>query len=295
MMLSLNLNSDLPLNSFKEASRLAESAGYSRIWIGESISYGHSFPLLAMAAQTTSRIQIGAGILSPQLNRCHHIIRAFQTLREAYGERFAVALAPGDAQEVWSAGATAARPVEMVLECARRLKRWRDEKGWELPVYVGASGPRLIAEGSVVADGLLLNYVYPEYLAWAIRQMRRKAFLAAYGPALLLPDHANEPLLRTAVTIVLAGANEAFLREFGLVTQARDARETMAEKSSKTEGILPLDKLALAAPLMEMRKMLQGLSCNGVDEVVLATPMCRNLASVKMLADAYSQGSLHSS
>lgn len=284
MMLSLNLNSDLPLSSFKEASRLAESVGYSRIWIGESIGFGHSFPLLAVAAEVTRRIQIGAGILSPQLNRCYHIFRAFQTLREVYGDRFAVALAPGDAQEVRSAGATAARSVEVVLECVKELKRWREEKGWNLPVYVGASGPRLIAEGSTTADGVLLNYVHPEYLGWAIRQMKRKTITAAYGPALLLPDPANEPLLRAAATIVLAGANEAFLREFDLTLQAREAREAMVEKLPNVADQCSLGKFVLAGGLTELGMMLRKLSDRGIDEVVLATPFCRNPEAIRTVA-----------
>ena len=287
MMLSLNLNSDLSLDSFKETARQAESVGYSRIWVGESIGFGHSFPLLALAAEVTRRIQIGAGILSPQLNRCHHIIRAFQTLHEAYGDRFAVALAPGDAREVESAGATAAKPAKMVLECVGELKKRRDERGWDLPIYVGASGPRLIAEGSAAADGILLNYVHPEYLDWAIRQLAQKTFLAAYGPALLLPDHANEPLLRVAARIVIAGANEVFLREFGLISQASEAREALNGRPRRNGNNMPLEKLVLTGGPAEMGAKMQKLSRMGLDEVVLATPMCRNLDSVRALANAF--------
>ena len=283
MILSLNLNADLSLKDFREAARLAESVGYFRIWIGESISYGHSFSFLAMAAEETRRIQIGAGILSPQLNRCHHIIRAFQTLQEVYGERFAVALAPGDLNEVQSAGANSAKPVETVLQCVKELKKRRDEKKWKLPVYVGASGPRLIAEGSMVADGVLLNYVHPEFVDWAMHQMKRKTFVAAYGPALLLPDPVNEPLLREAATMVIAGANEVFLSEFSLTTQAGRAREVLARKHSKTDLRLSLDRFVLAGNLTEMKAMLEKLFDKGVDEVILATPMCRNLPSVKTL------------
>ncbi len=284
MMLSLNLNSDLSLSFFREASRIAESAGYSRIWVGESIRYGHSFPLLATAAEVTHRIQIGAGIVSPQLNRCHHIAQAFRTLREVYGERFVVALAPGDAQVVKSVGAMATRPMEAVLECVKELRDIRESKGWNLPVYVGASGPRLIAEGSEVADGVLLNYVHPEYVEWAMRQMKRKAFTAAYGPALLLPDPENEPLLMSAARVVLTGANQTFLKELSFATQS-------GEKTSRwsTEDIdrLSMDRFTMAGESTAMIERLQQLSALGVDEVVLATPMCRNLASVETLAKLY--------
>jgi alkanesulfonate monooxygenase SsuD/methylene tetrahydromethanopterin reductase-like flavin-dependent oxidoreductase (luciferase family) len=286
VILSLNLNADLSLKDFREAARLAESAGYFRIWIGESISYGHSFSFLAMAAEETRRIQIGAGILSPQLNRCHHIVRAFQTLQEVYGERFAVALAPGDINEVQSAGANSAKPIETVLQCVKELKKRRDEKKWKLPVYVGASGPRLISEGSMLADGVLLNYIHPEFVDWAIHQMKRKTFAAAYGPALLLPDPVNEPLLREAATTVITGANEVFLREFSLTSQAERAREILASKHSKTDLRLSLERFVLAGKLTEMKAMLEKLFDKGVDEIILATPMCRNLASVKTLAGA---------
>ncbi len=292
MMLSLNINSDLSIDRFKEAARLAETAGYSRIWVGENIDFGHSFPLLALAAEITRRIRIGAGILSPQLNRCHHILRAFQTLREVYGDRFSVALAPGDVHEVASAGAAVAKPVQRVLECVAKMRKWRDERRWHLPIYVGASGPRLIAEGSALADGVLLNYVNPEYLRWATRHLKQQTFLAAYGPALLLPDPSNELLLEGIVSVVLAGANKTFLKDFGLTEQARLAGETTAGTPSRARMDFHLEKWALVGNKMEMKKILGMLSCLEVDEVILATPLCRNLASVKTIADVYLSGSL---
>jgi len=284
MKFSLNLNSDLSVEHFLEAARLAESAGYYRLWVGESIGFGHSFPFITMAAEKTQRILVGAGILSPQLNHCHHICRAFQTLREVCGDRFAVAIAPGDILEVESAGASTQKVVERVLNCIQELRKLRDERKWELPVYVGASGPRLLAEGSLLADGVLINYVNPEFVEWALSKMKCKTFVAAYGPALLRPDGENERFLRAAAFIVLAGANKAFLEEFGLEALANEARENLRKGRISTERLrLSLEKFALAGDLEEIKAKFQELEVLGVNEVILATPICRNLASINAL------------
>lgn len=282
-MLSLNLNSDLPVNFFRDVSRIAEMAGYSRIWVGESIAHGHSFPLLATAAEMTNRIQIGAGIVSPVANRCHHIIQAFRTLREAYGDRFAIALAPGDADALKSIGAVTSSPVAAVIECLKKLKQVREKEGWRIPIYVGASGPELISMGSEAADGVLLNYVYPEYVHWAIRWMKRRSFTAVYGPALLLPDPENEPLLLAAARVVFRGANKAFLKEFGML----GLNETGTEPSLHANNRVLLEKFTIAGDSHTIVDRIQELFNVGIDEVILATPMCRNINSVKRLPELY--------
>jgi alkanesulfonate monooxygenase SsuD/methylene tetrahydromethanopterin reductase-like flavin-dependent oxidoreductase (luciferase family) len=282
---SLNINADLPMEHFREATQLGESAGYGRIWIGENIGFGHPLPHLAVAAEATRYITIGAGIISPQLNRCYHIYRAFQTLREAYGQRFAVALAPGDARELEQTGAETRRPVEAVLDCVRELKRRRGEGKWDFPVYIGASGPRMVTEGSLQADGILLNYIHPDYIEWAMRHMNRKCFVAAYGPALVLPDPVNQHTLRLNVAIILSGANQAFLREFDLENEAAKAREALEVKGMIPGDLdLPWGKFALMGGVAQLREKLEGLADMGIDEVILSTPMCKNLASVSELA-----------
>lgn len=112
MEYGINFNGDLPFDHIIEGARIAEQIGFKYIWVGEANEYIHPFPVLAAICENTTKIQIGSGIISPQLNLCRHILKAFETLHEAYGPRFIIGLAPGDFIALQSLGVEIKRPIE---------------------------------------------------------------------------------------------------------------------------------------------------------------------------------------
>ncbi len=162
MEIAININGDLSYGEIHRGALLAESLAYSNIWVGESTFFKHPFPVIASIAHETSRIRLGSGIVSYYFNRSLHIRRAFETLVESYGERFAITLAPGDVNSLRESGIKPEKPLKKLRETINDLR------GSELlahtPIYVGASGPKMIETGCDFADGVLLNYAYPAYV-----------------------------------------------------------------------------------------------------------------------------------
>ncbi|MEM2991619.1 MAG: LLM class flavin-dependent oxidoreductase, partial [Halobacteria archaeon] len=70
MEYGINFNGDLPIDHIIEGARIAEQIGFKYIWVGEANEYIHPFPVLAAICENTTKIQIGSGIISPQLNLC---------------------------------------------------------------------------------------------------------------------------------------------------------------------------------------------------------------------------------
>ncbi len=287
MEIGINFNGDLSPKDLVRGSRVADATGYHYIWIGEAVGRMHPFLIMALLSKETQTIKVGAGIISPQLNHCYHIIKAFQTLREVYGNRFVVGLAPGDHRGLKIVGSSTARPVQKVKRCVIEFRKFA-----KLPIYVGASGPKMVETASKIADGVLLNYVHPEFLKWALRFFgETNCRKVAYGPALLKPDEKNLEHLRVSAAIALGGANKDFLEEFGLEEAASTVSGMLEKRQFRRlrdyDDIL-FEKFSICGSLREVEERVEEIKALGMDQVVFAAPLCRNLASVKNVGDVFS-------
>ncbi len=282
MDFGININGDRPLSLIKKGALTAERAGFSNIWIGEKPKFMHPFPVAAAVANTTTRVKIGSGIISPLLNPCNHIIGGYAVLREAYGDRFIIGLAPGDKWGLREIGVEISGMKKRIENCLRELKR----QGFE--VYIGASEPGLARLGSTVADGLLINFVKPEYVKWALNTARDKARKAAYGPSLLLPDDDHNELLLIGAATVAAGSSVAFQREFGLERWVKELRSILRRRDYgelwKYEDRL-LEGFTLHGDIDDLRIRVNELRALGVDQVIFGAPLSHNIRSVAELGE----------
>lgn len=283
MDFGININGDRPLSLIKKGALTAERAGFSNIWIGEKPRFIHPFPVAAAVADTTTRVRIGSGIISPLLNPCSHIIGGFTVLREAYGERFIVGLAPGDKWGLREIGVEISGTKERIENCLKGLKR----QGFK--AYIGASEPGLARLGSAVADGLLINFVKPEYVKWVLNTTRGKAKKAAYGPSLLLPDDDHNELLLIGAATVAAGSSMAFQIEFGMESWVKELRSILRRRDYgelwKYENRL-LEGFTLHGDLDALRRRVKELRTLGVDQVIFGAPLSHNIRSVAELGEA---------
>jgi len=289
--IGINFNGDLSPKYIVKGSKIAEVSGYHYIWIGESVEYMHPFPIIVLVSQETKNIKIGAS-LSPQINQCYHIISAYQTLQEVYGNRFVVGLTPGDIKGLKIINALTNQPLKKVKNCVMNFRKSLiSERLVTLPIYVGASGPKMVEIGSKIADGVLMNYVYPKFLKWALKFfMGRICTKVAYGPSLLKPDRKNLQLLRISAAIVFSGANKAFLEEFGLEKASLEVNEILKNKQFyrlKIYDDILLEKFAIYGSLREIEERIEELKALGIDQIVFSSPQCRNLSSVKKIGETF--------
>ena len=284
MDVGINFNGDQSFAEIAESAKQAEQLGYSNIWVGESMDFKHPFPVIAAAADVTRKITVGSGIISYFFNNRFHIVKAFETLVEAYGNRFAIALAPGDLNSLKIAGIDASKPLKKLEQTIVELRA--SEVLADTPIYVGASGPRMIELGSRLADGVLLNYVHPEYVEWALEHIALETYVGVYAPALLTPDPVNERSALIAASYVAAGANKAFQEEFGLIDFVDEIREILRDKRFSELG-KHRDFLTSQFLISGVEKTIHGrmneFKKMGIDQVILGSPFCYNIKSVKVI------------
>jgi 5,10-methylenetetrahydromethanopterin reductase len=286
----INLNGDISFKRLVETSALTEVLGYSNIWVGESIHFKHPFPVITSIANSTKSIQVGSGIISYFFNRSLHIKKAFETLVEAYGERFAITLAPGDVNSLRKSGIEFKSPLKKLKVAIEDIRSSKILK--KTPVYVGASGPKMIETGSLIADGILLNYAHPEYVEWALSHVKNKTYVGVYAPALLTPDLKNEKAGLLASAFVAAGSNPVFQENFNIKREINEIKEIIREKkyeNLKAKKDFLYERFLITGDQVALKERIKEFQKLGVDQLILGSPFNYNLKAIKALG---SSGSL---
>ena len=276
MDFGINFNWNQSHIKIRDGTKIAEEIGFDYIWVGENPQFIHPFPIIATIAGITSKITVGCGIISPYLNKCENICTTFKMLNENYGNRFIIGIAPGDKRSLKEVGINIKE--DKIKKCISKLK------DLELTVFLGAAGPKLLGNTSI--DGILLNYVNPEYVKWALKFIKERTYVATYSPSLLLPDRKYKKSLRTAAATVAAGSNKEFQREFNIEDKVKDIQHILSRKDygklKKYDSFL-LDRFTLSGNVHEINDRIQELRKLGINQTIFGCPMSNNLASIKKL------------
>lgn len=163
----------------------AEQSGFDSIWVAETRLTRDAVTPMAAIAQATERIRIGSGIINVYTRNPVVIALTFLSLEELAPGRMMLGLGAGSPRVLAPQGIAFDRPLARLREyCdvvpalmrgeevtyeghAVRLDRARVEdlldaaggsdRRADLPLYLGATGPRVLRYAGEVADGVLLN------------------------------------------------------------------------------------------------------------------------------------------
>lgn len=185
----------------------AEDLGLDEVWIADEGVAREPIPVLAAAAQRTSRIRLGVGVTSPVLRHPGAIAASVSTLDELSSGRATLGLGVGGALSLAPFGLAADRPVRLLrdaLGVIRAVHGGTTTAGYEppphaapprsIPLWVGARGPQLVRVAAQLADGLFLSGCTPAELESIVSNARAAGGteLAVYQTAVDAPTHEKE-------------------------------------------------------------------------------------------------------
>lgn len=198
--ISLRLNNDIPSDRFVEVAVAAEHAGYEQLWVSHDLLLRSAPVLLAAAGCATTHIRLGAGVLNPYSAHPVEIAMHAVTLHELTGGRALLGIGAGAAGLLGAAGIERPDPLARtraaIVACRNMLRgaRSKESGGTEVcglpdtsasslavayttsvPLYVGGMGPRMLALGGALADGVLALLYPPEHYPEARAQVRAGA------------------------------------------------------------------------------------------------------------------------
>jgi 5,10-methylenetetrahydromethanopterin reductase len=169
-----------------DLARQAEAAGFESAWLNEDIGRD-SFAMLGAIATATRTIGVGTAIVNVYTRSAFQIAMGAATVDELSRGRARLGISVG--HHPWNDlahGIPLEAPLARLREYVHfirkaltgnrfthegRLFTGVDSKlgvnrpRKELPIYIGGTGPRMVALAGEVADGLLTNVVSPYYIA----------------------------------------------------------------------------------------------------------------------------------
>lgn len=186
----INVFLDLPVQRIVEIAQEAETLGFSKCWVyDEGLATRDPYINLAAIALKTSTIRLGTGITNPYTRHPAVTAASIATLHEFSNGRAFLGIGPGGALSLDPMGLELKKPLtamrEMV-EAARALFRGEavsyngqtlslssakiDYARPGIEIWLAGRGPKVLALGGEIADGVVLDFLYkesiPEWLSY---------------------------------------------------------------------------------------------------------------------------------
>lgn len=171
----------------------AEKRGFDNLWITDHFNNRNVYITLTASALHTKKIKLGPGVTNPYLINPVITAQAVASLSEVAPDRVVLGIGAGDKTTLKSTGVEMRKPLTAVKECVEIVRRMMSEKSVtfegdvfktsdakfffkpkiEIPIYVGAQGPQMLALAGKIGDGVLINAGHPTDVNYAIGCVRR--------------------------------------------------------------------------------------------------------------------------
>jgi 5,10-methylenetetrahydromethanopterin reductase len=298
------------------SAKLADGMGYSTLWVLDSHLLFHEvYTLLGALAVSTTRIRLGTAVTNPLTRHPTVTAAAFSTLAELSGGRASLGISVGDsALKSMNLGAAKMSVLAETVALCRTLLAGESVSfgegktaqlhhvGPEVPIYLAATGPKMLELAGRIADGvILMNGIAPELIREAVRIVgegeraanRQKgcvkiAVWAACHPSL----HAVKFNVARAILRNIPGEIDDRTRQVAeSVKRAYDFRQH-GSAEAEFARLIPdeiVTRFAFSGEYAEIACQVRALEPCGIDEVVLAVPVAPKITSRDVIMRELSQ------
>jgi 5,10-methylenetetrahydromethanopterin reductase len=180
---ALYLQDKHPIRDGMRYAQLAEAAGFETVWQAESRLVREATVPMAAYAAVTERIGIGSGVVNTWTRNVGLLAATFSTLDDLAPGRIRLGLGAWWEPLASKVGVHRHRPLQAMretVEATRRLLAMErvtyqgdfvhledveidivhgDRSPKRVPIYVGATGMRMMELAGEIGDGVLLNYL----------------------------------------------------------------------------------------------------------------------------------------
>jgi 5,10-methylenetetrahydromethanopterin reductase len=300
-----------------------EARGYDHLWLTDSSLHArNSYAYLTLAATRSSRLQLGTAVTNPLTRHPAITATAAATVDEISEGRMILGIGAGD-RPLLALGLLPAKLASVRRSIAAIRALWAgqtvtvDDEAFtldeahmrvaarpDIPVYIAASGPKMLELAGEIADGVIvLVGLFADGLGWAIEQVERGATAVgrarphiavfAYGAI----DEDEDAALESARTIAAWFPQtapvvcELWGLEPELVTAVREAyRGGEFQEAAGAAKLLPdgfIREVALAGGRAHARGRIEAALAAGADSVHVFPLGERRMETVEAFAGCF--------
>jgi 5,10-methylenetetrahydromethanopterin reductase len=290
-----------PLQTMIHLAKVSEGCGFSHIWVGDShLIWREAYVNMAAMLLNTNKVKFGTGVTNPVTRHPSVVASAYATLEECAPGRMIVGIGLGDSSvETMGMKPSTLANLEKALQQMRELFAGREAElptgkihllhpcKRALPIYVAASGPKMLELSGRIADGIIvLVGVADEYIAHARDKIAAGAAaagrkLADINLVLWVPCAVSENVpakdaVKAHVARVVAHPLPYVLdpneqRVLEEIRKTYDYYHHMDQQANHAE-VIPdwlVDKFAIAGTVGQCRAQIDRIKKSGIQQIAI--------------------------
>jgi 5,10-methylenetetrahydromethanopterin reductase len=262
---------EAPVAHIVELAVLAEQLGYDRCWVyDEGLATRDVYVTLTAIALATDRVEVGPGITNAYTRHPATTAAALASLDELSNGRAFLGVGAGGSLTLGPLGVDRSRPLSAVRELITMCRGLftggptttqasigsltNAVLGFgrsDLPIWLAGRGPKMLALGGEIADGVMLDFLHHDVIGDALQLVRDGAARSANTPricysTLVVTDDDTLDMVRPHLTYRLVDSQPEVRERIGLGEHDRLAiRDAMADgleaagRLVKDEWVLP--------------------------------------------------------
>jgi len=270
----LGLDSRLGLSTaqLRDLAPEASALGYQSLWTNAGLDYDPI--VMCVAWHERSALPTGVSVVPIARNPASVLALAARSAHELTDGRFFLGVGSGSVAE---------RPIAAVRAYIDELRKTAKD----VPIYVGALGPQMLALAGRHADGAALNWCTPAQIAWSRERVGPRARLIQYIRMCVDDDVAAARLalarqmLAYALMVRPSGARgyRSHFERMGFASQldALEAKRASGASDDDLARAVPdemLSALGYAGPAVDAAAALRKLSV-GLDVAIVRVLVAR--------------------
>jgi len=190
------LQTDPPAKEVVTRMSRAEQAGFGYGWTFDScVLWQEPFVIYSQILEHTTDLIVGSMVTNPRTRDWTVTASGFATLNEMFGNRTVCGIGRGDsAVRVTGGKPTTLAELGAAMHAIKELAEGREvdlggtpvRLPWvtdgQLPVWMGAYGPKALQLAGAQADGFILQLADPYLTEWMVKHVRESAAEAGRNP-----------------------------------------------------------------------------------------------------------------
>lgn len=289
-------------------ARQAESLGLGELWYSEHYFNSGGLTGAATVLAATEAIPVGLGVVSAVARPPAVLAMELATLARVHPGRVRAGIGAGEPTRLAEMGIAPASPLRATRGCVEEVRTLLAggtvgsvglgfPAGERVPIYLGASGPRMLRLSGAIADGTVLSLIKsPAYIRWAREQIKAGAAAAGRsGPhrivslaALAVDDDGDRAraAVRPFLAADLAGGPNVFTDAHGTSKELAAILDRGGPRLLERELPGWGDELAVAGDPSECAlAIVRQLEAGADAVVVLPVPVERGDELLRVLAE----------
>ncbi len=290
-------------------AKLAEDNGFGYVWITDHYNNRNAFVMLSTIAKATQRVRMGTGVTNPFHVNPAVIASAIATINELSGGRAVLGIGAGDKFTLEKIGVERSKPLKAVREAVEIIRKLLSGESVEfegevfkfigakltfssgnVPIYIGAQGPKMLRLASEIGDGVIINASHPKDVRIAIENLKPKDGFDVAVCSAFSVDRNREVAIQNAkvvVAFIVASSPKEVLERHGIDEDSANAvRSALNEAFTKgrwkelaeTVSDEMVEAFSISGTPDDVIGRIEELKDMGVTQLVIGSPIGKDKA-----------------